>query len=231
MSIPASMLPANVTLGRAHLPEGERRELLRSLRRQIAAREVTEARYRELVDQLEKINAELDESAAEHIERCRPIQERLQAIESQQVEDAADRKPKNEKLERERLSLIAQLDQANTELALVVERLNAKKTAVAREQHALVFKTSGEPSVAALESRVVRECGKPELVDELLTVSIDTWFRGQQCEMLAKLEASHKRPGSEEAARKLGLALAAAAAEHAGLINEAARLTREIINE
>lgn len=87
-----------------------------AIRRELGAVEVVELKVRELTAAIEASDRRRESSADEHGRTCRPIQERLQAIEAEMTTAFAAGKQVSKAIETERKDLLRQLAEANETL-------------------------------------------------------------------------------------------------------------------
>lgn len=178
MSYPANALPAMPPRRQPYTPNDKRQAYRRGVREDIAREGIVQRRREELRAAIAEIESQKEAAAADHVSGCRPIQTRLAEIQGLQVAEIADRAPKSEKLEQERLRLQTQLNQHNESLAAAIRIADDKIAPLAEE-----YRKLPQPTPKLIyENRLITH-GDHDKLDELFTTSIGSWWAQQRLDV------------------------------------------------
>lgn len=152
------------------------------VRRQLAERRLAEHQVDVLARRIAELNGQADAAADSHAEACRPLQDRLSAVETEIKDAMTQRLPIPKSLEAERAELLEAIHRENETLSNAAERVKRLTAPLEREHRETRSKVA---QLAALESKLTGVYGNPALLAEKFSNGKRTAAAQQRAETAA----------------------------------------------
>lgn len=150
----------------------------REVRKKLAELDAIRGRAKVFTDQIKDLDRQADEAADDHQRTCRPLQEQLSSIEDDIAAALCDRLPVSPDLERARLEIIGQIEQANQTLEETVARIKKARGRIGKQKKEAL--KGSEPREPLERKLALSPLANPKLLtDEWLSQQDEQWYQSR----------------------------------------------------